>query len=288
MGTVGASPAGRGPRLSFLLAFWRARKTIGAIAPSSDGLARRIAQLADVGRARTVVEFGPGTGAITRRLLEVLPSDGQLWAFEVYPPFIAYLREAIRDPRLTVVGESAERVTQLRGALGSDVERIISAVPFSLLPKAETQQMLRASASVLHPAGIFLALQYHPRYLAPLLRNEFARVDGHWYPWNLPPALLLTARHPRPGSGGATGRPGDGPHPLASSPTLRERGIGANIGPDTAAPGQTSPPGPLPDAGRGSHPPPRVGEGGRGERSAPAPRGDPKLAPMRERGEGSG
>ncbi|MBI2939052.1 MAG: 2-oxo acid dehydrogenase subunit E2 [Chloroflexi bacterium] len=52
-------------------------------------------------------------------------------------------------------------------------------------------------------------------------------------------------------------------------------GMGAHLGPGTTALGQISPP----------SPPPRVGEGAWGERSAPAPPGDPKLAPMGPGGE---
>ncbi len=73
----------------------------------------------------------------------------------------------------------------------------MSAVPFSLMGPAHTTQILRAAARALRPDGVFVALQYHPRYLAPLLRAEFAVVEREVYPWNIPPAVLLRARDPR-------------------------------------------------------------------------------------------
>ncbi len=192
------APKGRSSAGTFLKAFLQARRTVGAVAPTSRGVARRIAHLSGMESAHTVAEFGPGTGAITRELLAALPDNGRLWAFEVYPPFVSHLRETIDDPRLTVVPESAEAIAKVRVAQGLPAfDAIVSAVPFSLLEPAQTTKILQAAARTLHPDGVFVALQYHPRYLAPLLRAEFADVKREVYPWNIPPALLLRARGPR-------------------------------------------------------------------------------------------
>ncbi len=192
------APAPRSSAGAFLKAFLQARRTVGAVAPTSRGVARRIARLSGMEAARTVAELGPGTGAITRELLAALPDDGRLWAFEVYPPFVQHLRATIDDPRLTVVPESAEAIAEIRAAQGlPGFDAIVSAVPFSLMEPAQTTEILRAAARTLHPDGVFVALQYHPRYLAPLLRAEFTVVKREVYPWNIPPALLLRAHGPR-------------------------------------------------------------------------------------------
>jgi len=161
-------------------------------------VARRIARLSGLEAARTVAEFGPGTGAITLELLAALPEHGRLWAFEVYPPFVSHLRSTIDDPRLSVMALSAEALAEVQAAEGlPGFDAIVSALPFSLMEAAQTTKILRAAARTLHPDGVFVALQYHPRYLAPLLRAEFEDVNREVYPWNIPPALLLRARGPR-------------------------------------------------------------------------------------------
>ncbi len=191
------TPAYRPSHWRFLREFLRAQRTVGALAPTSRGLARRIAQLAGAEAAHAVAEFGPGTGAITGELLAALPADGRLWAFEVYPPFVAHLRATIDDPRLVVLAESAGAIAGLRERQElPGFDAIVSAVPFSLMDRAQTTQILRAAAQALRPDGIFVALQYHPRYLAPLLRAEFTVVEREVYPWNIPPATLLRARNP--------------------------------------------------------------------------------------------
>ncbi len=183
---------------TFLMGVLQARRTVGAVAPTSRGVARRIARLSGLEAAQIVAEFGPGTGAITRELLAALPEHGRLWAFEVYPPFVSHLRSTIDDPRLSVMPLSAEAIAEVQEAEGlPGFDAIVSALPFSLMEPAQTTKILRAAALTLHPDGVFVALQYHPRYLAPLLRAEFEDVNREVYPWNIPPALLLRARGPR-------------------------------------------------------------------------------------------
>lgn len=198
---AGGSPRASAPGTSpweFLKAFLRDRRTIGAVAPTSRGVARRVARLAGAEAAHLVAEFGPGTGAITGELLAALPADGRLWAFEVYQPFVEHLRATLDDRRFTLVAESAVGIAGLRerdGLPGFDA--VVSAVPFSLMDQAQTTEILRAAAGALRPGGVFVALQYHPRYLVPLLRAEFAVVEREVYPWNIPPATLLRASGPR-------------------------------------------------------------------------------------------
>ena len=197
-GRVPDASADETSRWAFLAAFLRARRTVGAVAPTSRGVARRMAYLAGVEDGRLVAELGPGTGAITRELLAALPADGRLWAFEVYRPFVELLRATIDDPRFALVAESAEAIAGLREREGlSGFDAVVSALPFSLMETAQTTEILRAAAGALRPGGVFVALQYHPRYLAPLLRAEFSVVAREVYPWNIPPAILLRATEPR-------------------------------------------------------------------------------------------
>lgn len=182
----------------FLTAVIRAWGTVGAVAPTSRGVARRIARLAEAEAGHVVAELGPGTGAITRELLAALPADSHLWAFEVYPPFVDELRTVVDDSRLTVMAESAEAIVGLPAREGlPGFDAIVSSLPFSLMGPAKTTEILHAAAQVLRPGGVFVALQYHPWHLAPLLRAEFTVVEREVYPWNIPPAMLLRARHPR-------------------------------------------------------------------------------------------
>lgn len=185
-------------RWDFLKAYVNDWHTVGAVAPTSAGVARKMAALGGVSMAHAIAEFGPGTGAITHSLLAALPPDGRMWAFEVYQPFVEHLREHVKDPRFNLLERSAAELGEVRRRDVPDgFDAVISSVPFSLLGADLTRDIVRAVAENLRPGGTFVALQYHPTYLAPYLRESFQQVRRHVYLWNIPPTLLLVARGAR-------------------------------------------------------------------------------------------
>src|SRR5574340_153459 len=72
-------------------------QNIASVAPSSRHLARAMLDGLSINEARTVVELGAGTGAITRVLLETLPARATLLAFEINPEFISHMEKRFSD-----------------------------------------------------------------------------------------------------------------------------------------------------------------------------------------------
>lgn len=66
-------------------------------------LAERLVALPDFTSVRTILEIGPGFGAITTALLARLPASSRLTAIEIDPFLYSQLRQKISDPRLTLV-----------------------------------------------------------------------------------------------------------------------------------------------------------------------------------------
>src|ERR1035437_5900465 len=89
-------------------------RTVGAVAPSSRYLTQAMLGHVSLERARVVVEVGPGTGAMTQALLNLIPFDATLLAFEINSRFSRYLKSHISDPRLVVINASAERSEERR------------------------------------------------------------------------------------------------------------------------------------------------------------------------------
>ena len=186
-------------RLAFLKAFLRDRTTVGSVTPSSAGLSRAMTSLVEARKCHAIAELGAGTGPVTRALLDALPTDGRLWAFEIEPTLAAYLRATIHDPRLTVVEESAIELPRIAADAGiAGFDGVISALLFSLLGPSLTLRILHVSRQVLQPNGAFVALQYHPWYLPPYLRAIFGAFERRFYPWNIPPAQMMRCRRPLP------------------------------------------------------------------------------------------
>ncbi|MET7517643.1 hypothetical protein ABZS88_29960 [Streptomyces sp. NPDC005480] len=77
----------------FLREFARTRRDTGAVAPSSPLLARALTRhvIPSPGRARAVLEVGPGTGAVTRRIRASLGALDTLDLVEANPRFAELL-----------------------------------------------------------------------------------------------------------------------------------------------------------------------------------------------------
>jgi phospholipid N-methyltransferase len=182
----------------FLRSFFADYKTVGAIRETSRGVANRICQLADIPSALRVAEFGCGTGPITQEILQQLSVNGSLWGYEVHEPFAEHLRETIDDQRFTLFEESATNIVDHRREADlPPFDAVISTIPFSYLSHQQSHDLLRAVVDTLADDGTFVALQYHPTYLPPLLRKHFDNVTRDVYLWNVPPANLFTATKPR-------------------------------------------------------------------------------------------
>jgi len=182
-------------RWQFLKRFFTNFHELGAVTPSSGAVARAMADQANLGNARIVVELGPGTGVVTRELLRRLPADGRLYAFEIDPAFVDHLRATIDDPRLVVVAESAERLDAVLAARGAvPVDAVFSEVPFANMPEPLRCSILAACRSVLRDGGSIVVLQYLPFLARRLLRALFPHVRiAAYVPANVPPAFILSA-----------------------------------------------------------------------------------------------
>ncbi|HKJ25835.1 MAG TPA: methyltransferase [Myxococcota bacterium] len=179
-------------RIEFLRGFLRKPKEVGSIIPSSRFLERRIIGSAEVGKARVVVELGPGTGGTTRALLRAMAPDARLLAIEINPRFVRHLRTQVADARLTVLEGSAAdvgRVLAAEGLEGADV--ILSGIPFSTMPRPLGLEILGAVREALRPGGRFVAYQFRDRVEA-LGREVLGRPKIQTEIRNVPPMRVYT------------------------------------------------------------------------------------------------
>src|SRR3989338_7901463 len=82
-------------RKSFLRNFWKEKKMVGAMSPSSPFLAKKMLKSIDFKTVRVIVELGPGTGVFTRKMLEQLHPEGVLLVFELNDNFMQLLSNRI-------------------------------------------------------------------------------------------------------------------------------------------------------------------------------------------------
>jgi phospholipid N-methyltransferase len=180
-------------------------RQVGAIWPSSRRAVNDLLDLADFSEARTVVEFGTGTGVYTREILNRLRPDGRFLSFELDADLASAVSARLKDPRLRVINDSAEHAARYleRYAEGEKADVLVSSVPFTSLPASLRDDIMRTARHVLKPGGKMLVLQYSTAVVADLKRY-FGPVERHISPVNLPPAFLFACDNPDSGQAGAS------------------------------------------------------------------------------------
>ncbi len=181
-------------RLDFLRESLRNLRATGSVAPSSRFLCRRIVSKIDPGKAKVVVELGPGDGVITHYILERIPADSKLLVFEINDIFVEKIRRRFDDPRLVVIHDSAEHMGRYFDDLGiSGVDYFVSGIPFVMLTEALSEVIIRECKRWLKEAGKFIQFHYSPLRLN-VYRRVFEHVDIQFIPLNIPPALVISCQ----------------------------------------------------------------------------------------------
>ncbi|CAN5837641.1 rRNA adenine N-6-methyltransferase family protein [soil metagenome] len=180
-------------RMFFLRSMLAQPRQVGAVWPTSRRAVRDLLDMGDIASARTVVEFGVGTGVYTREIVDRLGPDSKFLAFEIDSKLASSVSKELRDPRLRVINDSAENAESYLEGDKADV--IISSLPFTTFPAPLRDNILDLSRRALSPGGVMLVLQYSPRVL-PYLRRRFFRIERRISPLNVPPAFLYACEGP--------------------------------------------------------------------------------------------
>lgn len=178
------------PGYGLFLRRWLANPLgIGAIAPSAPALARRMAREVLLGDDEVVVELGPGTGAVTRALLEGGVPEDCLVLVERDRELHDYL--ARRFPRALLIRGDARRLARrLPVELHGRVSTVVSSLPLVSLTRRARDDIVNGAFAVLAPGGRFV--QYTYGLFSPLPRKELG-LDGRKVGFagvNLPPASV--------------------------------------------------------------------------------------------------
>ena len=175
-------------RMLFVRSMISHPRRVGAVWPTSRWAVRDLLDMGDLPRARTIVEFGVGTGVYTEEILKRLHPEATFLAFEIEPDLASAVAARLKDPRLHVINDSAEHVENYLE--GTKADYIVSSVPFTSLPADVRHGLIEAARGALSPNGRMLVLQYSTTVL-PDLERSFARIRQRFSPLNIPPAFLF-------------------------------------------------------------------------------------------------
>jgi len=168
---------------------------VASVVPTSGIAVHRICKKMNFGARRVFVEYGPGTGPLSRGVLERMTPDSRLILIDRNKTLVAYLREHMRDPRVSIHHDTAENVEAIVKACRlQHADYVLSSIPFSRLPVENARAITQSTANVLAPDGAFIAYQFLP-VVGRYMRETFQEVDRSFILWNFPPLLVYEARN---------------------------------------------------------------------------------------------
>lgn len=176
--------------LDFFKVAVRDYKNVGAVTASSKYAVRRVIRRLKPGY-KCVVEYGAGSGVITKEILKRLPSDGSLVAIELNESLFKELSR-IRDRRLTVLNRDVIEFSRERFLRIYKPDAIISGIPFSFMPRSDRVEVVMNTSQALSEGGRFILYQTSPM-MSQILKDNFQKVRQSLEMRNLPPYFIITA-----------------------------------------------------------------------------------------------
>lgn len=181
----------------FLLAGLFNQGQTGAFVPSQPFLVNLMIEPVPRDYSGRVLELGPGTGVVTRRLAARCPR-ARILACEINPTLAHDLEYNLALARLSsrvqVVCDSAEHVLDSMRRRGTEQpDFIISGIPLGNLDRDLTFALIDRIGRALAPGGWYIQFQYSLMDRKKI-KARFARLRTVPVLLNLPPAVIYYAR----------------------------------------------------------------------------------------------
>lgn len=176
----------------FLLEYIKNPRKVGAIASSSKYLAYEMINSIDFEKAECIVEYGPGTGAFTEKILSRAKDTTTIILIEINNEFYNILKKLYGHKRnVIILNDSAENIGDiLKRHSIKKVDYIVSGLPFASLPEAMSNTILNRTSEVIGEYGQFITFQYtllKKKYIG----NFFKEIKHKKVFRNIPPAYVL-------------------------------------------------------------------------------------------------
>lgn len=180
----------------FIIEYLKNPMTVGAFAPSSRRLAKKMVKPIDFTNCKCIVEFGPGTGVFTDEIILHKGEDTVLILIEQSKQFCDELSERYKNKQnVHVVHGDAIHVEQYLKKFGQKkADYIVSGLPFTSLPKEISKDIFSATKKVIGNSGKFITFQYS--LIKKKMFLQWFKLENTTYEaWNFPPAFILEMRN---------------------------------------------------------------------------------------------
>ncbi|PWA09750.1 SAM-dependent methyltransferase [Pueribacillus theae] len=177
---------------TFLFQYFLKPRTVGAILPSSSKLAEKMMDCIDFQTAKCILEYGPGTGVFTDKMLEKRNEHTVVVLIEYNKEFCKILNDKFKDKKnVMIINGSAEDIDSYVNQYNLPrVDYIVSGLPFASLPENVSHTILLKTKKLLGDSGKFITFQY-TQFKKGLISQYFRKIDIKWEYRNIPPAYVF-------------------------------------------------------------------------------------------------
>jgi phospholipid N-methyltransferase len=175
---------------NFLKTYFKERKQVGALAPSSRFLVKKMCDKIDFSTAKNIVELGPGTGVFTAEILKRASKDCRIFVIELNEEFYSFLSKKFNDPRIVLLKESADNLDAILASHGVEkADAILSSLPLAVIPDQIRKRIIIKSYDALRDGGIYVQYQYSLN-AKKLIEKKFGKLKMGFVAINIPPAFV--------------------------------------------------------------------------------------------------
>lgn len=174
-------------KIEFLQGFLRSPREVGSVVPSSRFMIKRITNYVKNQNPKSIVEFGAGTGVITKELSKVAGPKTPFLIFEKDDQLRESLTQEFSNRSIHSDALDLPHILDEKGI--HKAECIVSGLPLTLFPKDKTEEILQMIHSRLEDNGTFIIYQYSS-ILKKRLDELFDEVNVRFVPLNIPPTFI--------------------------------------------------------------------------------------------------
>lgn len=164
-------------------------KTVGAIMPTSARMANRMASIIDTGSGLPVLELGPGTGVITRAILDMGVRPEDLVSVEYSSDFVRHLRG--KYPGVNFInGDAFSLAETLENYRGQKFDCVISGIPLLNFPMHQRVKLVEDLLKLIPVGRPIVQFSYGP--VSPVAARPDSYTIKHFdfIMRNIPPAQI--------------------------------------------------------------------------------------------------
>ena len=150
---------GLGDSARFLKSLVASPRLTGAVAPSGRALARRMAAAVGSPAHGLVVELGPGTGPVTRSLIEAGLPPERLVLVEYDAAFCRLLKQRFAHA-CVVQGDAYDLPRTLEPFAGQPIAGVVSSLPLLNQPPPRRTKLITDAFALMGSSGVFVQFTY--------------------------------------------------------------------------------------------------------------------------------